>query len=230
MEYEKKYNDALGRAKSFIKRGGEHDRLVMESIFPELKESEDERTWKEIIQFFKDGSNGKTRVTASGTVAKWAEFLEKQKEQKPVEWSEEDYSAYSIILNEYKQMYEGRATSLTRDDVVDGYNFLKSLRPQPHKEIYQAAKHDLAIKFMNYLDENNISDGKTGLSNGEREDIDIAFKENDWAKIMRYYEKYRPHWKPSEEQMAALRNSLDYLSEDDYDDMLELYEQLKKLM
>jgi hypothetical protein len=43
-----KYEEALERAKSFIERGGEYDRQVMESIFPELKESEDERVRKAI--------------------------------------------------------------------------------------------------------------------------------------------------------------------------------------
>lgn len=69
-------------------------------------------------------------------------------------------------------------------------DWLKSLRPQLHKETYQAVKHDLAIKFINYLD-NNKPEGKMCLSNGECEDIDKAFKENDWAKIIRYAKKYQ---------------------------------------
>ena len=51
---------------------------------PELAESEDERIMEEIIQFLRDASNSKTRVISSETLAKWADFLEKQKEQKPV--------------------------------------------------------------------------------------------------------------------------------------------------
>lgn len=72
---------------------------------------------------------------------------------------------------------------LATPDKVESW--LKSLRPQPHKDIYQAAKHDLAIKFMNYLDENR-PEGKMCLFNAQCEDIDKAFKENDWAKILRY--------------------------------------------
>ena len=117
-------------------------------------------------------------------------------EPKPAEWSEEDGAKLGALIN----YFEGDALDYLTDDIVD---WLKSLRPQPHKEIYQAAKRDLAIKFMNYLDENRPA-GKMSLSNGECEDIDKAFKENDWAKIIRYIEKYQPHWKPSEEQMEIL--------------------------
>ena len=31
-----------------------------------------------------------------------------------------------------------------------------------------------------------------------------AFKEEDWAKVIRYVNKYQPHWKPSEIDMKYL--------------------------
>ena len=112
----------------------------------------------------------------------------------PSEWSEEDENTYNRIyclfrdaIDEwYTAIFSGCYPKITRDKVLA---MLKSLRPQSHKETYQAAKHDLAIRFMNYLDENR-PEGKMSLSNEECEDIDKAFKENDWAKIMRYAKKY----------------------------------------
>lgn len=111
----------------------------------------------------------------------------------PAEWSEEDEKQIRQIERIVKN---AGCTQKLQEQI---HAWLKSLRPQPHKEIYQAAKRDLAIKFMNYLDENR-PEGKMSLSNGECEDIDKAFKEGDWAKIIRYIKKYQPHWKPSEEQ------------------------------
>lgn len=112
-------------------------------------------------------------------------------------------------------------------------NWFKSPRPQPKGEIYKSAKHGLAIRFMNYLDENRPN-GKMSLSNGECEDIDKAFKENDLAKIMRYVEKCSPSWKPSEEQMNALERTT-YLAnfggeEDRRKALVSLHIDLKKLM
>lgn len=49
--YEKLYNAALERAKEYHDNGGAP--LILEVVFPELKESEDERIRKEIIAIFK---------------------------------------------------------------------------------------------------------------------------------------------------------------------------------
>lgn len=111
--------------------------------------------------------------------------------KKPAEWSDEDEVMRANTLDSLRR-YQ---LSMPNYQVELQMRWLKSLRPQPQKEIYQAARHDLAIKFMNYLDENR-PEGKMSLSNGECEDIDKAFKENDWAKIMRYVEKY--HSQPAE--------------------------------
>ena len=51
MDYEKAYKDALERAKEFQKSKDGLCVLTAESIFPELKESEDERIRKGIIDF-----------------------------------------------------------------------------------------------------------------------------------------------------------------------------------
>ena len=108
------------------------------------------------------------------------------------EWSGEDEDMLNSCISSIEEAKENPyAYKETDGDTSYDHEiaWLKSLRPQPKQEIYQSVKHDLAIKFMNYLDENR-PEGKMGLSNGECEDIDKAFKENDWNKIIRYIEKY----------------------------------------
>jgi len=152
------------------------------------------------------------------------------------EWSEEDEKVLNSIIA-YIETGNIYATSKVNMKI-----WLKSLRPQSKDEIYKEKdeafkldKHQLAIKFMNYFDENR-PDGKMGLSNGECEDIDKAFKENDWTKIIRYYEKYRPSWKPSEEDEKCLQELMKHIencvtvygaSEPEWQQWLNL---LKKLM
>ena len=111
------------------------------------------------------------------------------KEQKPAEWSEEDENNIGK-LHRLLVICQSEKKFIPTSEYEKLDKWLKSLRPQPKDRIYQATKHDLAIKFMNYLDE-NIPEGKMCLSNGECEDIDKAFNENDWAKIIRYVEKYQ---------------------------------------
>ncbi len=128
--------------------------------------------------------------------------------EKPAEWSDEDEDILNCCISSIEEAKENRyAYKETDEDTSYDHeiSWLKSLRPKPREEIYHAAKHNLAIWFMNYLDENR-PEGKMSLSNGECEDIDKAFKENDWAKIMRYIEKYSPSWKPSGEDIKMLEH------------------------
>ncbi len=79
MDYEKKYKEALERAKGMWEQGMMPERI--EYIFPELKESEDERIRKDIIRVFK----GEISFTAEEDNKKYIAWLKKQGEQKPVD-------------------------------------------------------------------------------------------------------------------------------------------------
>ena len=144
------------------------------------------------------------------------EHPEKYGLQKPAEWNGEDKEMLDSIIRVVCGV--GVQPNGLREKQV---SWLKALRPQSKDEIYKEkdeafklGKHQLAIKFMNYLDENR-PEGKMSLSNGECEDIDKAFKENDWPKIMRYVEKYSPQLKPewSEEDEDMLNSCISSIEE-----------------
>ena len=86
MDYEKKYKDALGRAKS-IRFGNPQSgtaNVVCEQIFPELRESEDERIRQYILSHLKyEYEKNNTKAVNGIPVVKIYAYLEKQKEQKP---------------------------------------------------------------------------------------------------------------------------------------------------
>ena len=82
MNYEKKYNDAVERAKA-IRYGNPQSgtaNAVCEQIFPELRESEDERIRKELVEAFNllDIESSWNGIPVKSVLA----WLEKQKEQK----------------------------------------------------------------------------------------------------------------------------------------------------
>ena len=84
MNYEKKYKEALEKARQFSERPLEEDSSsIVEYIFPELKESEDERIRKALIRFHK--STIDVDGIKSEDIIAW---LEKQGEKNG--WSEED--------------------------------------------------------------------------------------------------------------------------------------------
>ena len=85
MDYEKLYNDALEKAKGIINYYKEHHRNDeasiedLEIIFPELKESEDERIRKGIIELVKQSS----------------EILDKQNQNNMIAWLEKQGESYT---------------------------------------------------------------------------------------------------------------------------------------
>ena len=83
MDYEKKYKEALERAKNTIEVNQAIPDIVecVESLFPELTESGEEKIRKEITEFFKNYSE-KGTWKAIPDVKKWIDWLEKQAEQK----------------------------------------------------------------------------------------------------------------------------------------------------
>lgn len=110
MDYKNKYNEALERARELSKTitGANY-----EYIFPELKEEEDELTWlknyisEEAYYLSMDIRDNEDRLKLQ-KLQKSLAWLEKQGEQKPVEWSEYDeHKVKDIIyfLNSAKKHY-----------------------------------------------------------------------------------------------------------------------------
>ena len=87
MDYEKKYKDAL-RAVKKLQETNPSDEGVQNWIndnFPELKESEDEKIRKGILELVRQSSEILDKQNQNNMIA----WLEKQGEQKP-KWTKED--------------------------------------------------------------------------------------------------------------------------------------------
>lgn len=85
---------------------------ALEFLIPELKESEDEKIRKDLITFLDEiwhfGKNTNFDKWDKSDCSNWIAWLEKQAEQKPVEWSEYDeHKVKDIIyfLNSAKKHY-----------------------------------------------------------------------------------------------------------------------------
>lgn len=113
-----RYEEALERA-----RKG----MPMDEVFPELKESEDERIRKALIEVFKKKlERGYEWVEYGIPNRSVLDWLEKQIEQQPAEWSEEDERIMNNCIGYIK------ASCLDANDLYECIDWLKSLRPQSH--------------------------------------------------------------------------------------------------
>ena len=119
------------------------NRNDLEEMFPALKESEDERIRKELIDFFLKHLDYASEEGTKEQLKSWIAWLEKQGEQKPVEWSEEDedmrYKA-TAVLN--KLCASNKEFVFAHSTLVKVFSWLKSLRPQkkwkPSEEMLEA--------------------------------------------------------------------------------------------
>lgn len=99
MDYEKKYKEALERAKKWY-YAPNADKIptyankIITEIFPELKEDEDERISKEIIKYLERTvpHHHRDEVLKS---KEWTAWLEKQSKRKT--WSEEDEHRIKLL-------------------------------------------------------------------------------------------------------------------------------------
>lgn len=75
------HEEKLAEAKRLYKTANADQRYVLESLFPELAESEDKKIRKAIIKFLIDVNNG-AYTKSELEIASWIAWLEKQGEQK----------------------------------------------------------------------------------------------------------------------------------------------------
>ena len=145
MDYKEKYEKALEWMKSVYPKMQGSDKEDAEHYFPELRESEDERIRKHIVEILDSlpGGYWYGQKEKDDSLA----WLEKQKEpstnseipkeSKP-EWGEADEKMLSVITYKISQHQGNDERSLFTPDeaefICEMEDKLKSLRPQPKEE------------------------------------------------------------------------------------------------
>lgn len=249
MDYEKAYKEALERAKKLTSDMTTLQK-IREFIFPELKESEDERIGDIIYRIIRDKKEVKRILEGNGvSVDNALAYLEKQKEQRYKNESVLRITGLSggeYLLYNYIYSFcagEGISMSNTKGD-LRGYVelYYPELKETIIKEQKSAERIEDSVKF------------EEGFKAGARimlhliidyfESTKIPMKINthdkvvDFKEIAEWLKSLRPqsHWKPSKEQMEALNEAVgDYNAEETAScektaDILEsLYNDLEKL-
>lgn len=216
--YEKKYKNALEWAKQVMNGETGFIRKEVEEVFPELKESEDERIKEEIkeliiIPTWKTESEFHRRRELVAWLEKQGEkILANSCKTCKDAWSEEDEHRVKdtiYFLDTAKKHY---ASTVELNACID---WLKSLRPQKQQEWTQADKNfmDAAIAFV----QQNKSFNCWGGVNKEG--------------VIAFLQSLRPQkqWKPSEEQLTELRCVISGCSYET-NVLMELEKQLNSLL
>lgn len=107
MDYEKAYNEAIKRAKAIIEVAEKEEEVYKSAItiFPELRESEDEKIRKALISFLK--SPFVNENITDEKVAPWLAWLENQKEYESTDfeyvWDRTDCGDLTSALDKYSE-------------------------------------------------------------------------------------------------------------------------------
>ena len=116
-EKAKRYDEALERAKKLYNDGNSPVATTVEEIFPELKESEDERIGKELIEFVKSRGGFKQEYIA---------WLEKQGKKKYA-WDEEDEKMCQETIDWFEKKCFPYALE-SENPARESINWLKSIK------------------------------------------------------------------------------------------------------
>lgn len=203
-----KNKEALAIVKQMI-ADGQVAQDVAEKYFPELKGSEDEKIMKRIKYFINATSKGeleKYAIIKEDAIA----WLEKQGEQKPA-WSEEDEKLIdyvcSILIDNWNENEQLDLDFPCMGKVADQLKSLKDrVFPQPKKEWSDEDTEmiDCLIRHCKKEYEELCND-----KYGHQEivsDLKRSCRERwDWLESLKNKIVPQSHWKPTEEQIKALR-------------------------
>ena len=211
-EKAKRYDKAVEIAKEINNEQRAQPFNIMTRVFPELRESEDERIRKALINGFNklDKSAVWYNGITNGQILAWLE----NHEQKPDGWSEEDRTNLqrAVYYVDFYQTHEADT-----QDSEECMNWLKSLKdriqPRPKQEWSE--------------------EDETGLTNTIimlKEGANLHFNKKDITKAVDWLKSLRPQnrWKPSDEQIIELRRVISGCSYD-IEPLVEIEEHLKSL-
>lgn len=234
MDYKKRNEEILEKLRtlrdSWASTNNRAAKEIEEAI-PELIESEDERIRKEIIDFATKANNGVTSILANNyNFNKWIAWIEKRAEQKTVviipkfrvgdvirpKGSTAEYTIESIS----GECYHGKGWGL-HISYDDDYELVEQKPAEWSEE--DESKIKGIINTLEGLYDNAASDTTK----------DLYRAKIDFLKSLKERVQFQPQWKPSVEQMIALKCAITTADEKwvcmNTKDLESLYEDLKKL-
>ena len=257
MDNEKKLQIAKGILKKFIDGDCVTDDEIL-SDFPELRESEDERIRKWLVDYF--GSIKETvwihREFTCDQILSW---LEKQKEQKPGTLTD-GVKEYTIREDYTSAYYEERGYARGYNDGVRDSKLVSSKPPQKpvepqdysgltdleraiHRGFLCAGVENVPVTIIKETAKECLTQMKPAEWSEEDE------KNREWIlecladgerKVLEFAEQYQaafdwlkslrpqPSWKPSEEQMAWLKLAVEEANEPLKSQLAELYKDIRE--
>ena len=128
----KAYDRALKEAVTAYKDEDKHLKATLERIFPELKESEDDKIRKTLIEYFNAYPKDYFGGLKKNYIVAW---LEKQGEQKSIGWKDSDEKyLFWALLSIQKDIAASEINGVNTKDLNDCVKWLYSLKQRIKEE------------------------------------------------------------------------------------------------
>ena len=240
------YDEALERAKRIISKNcSEVEKLCLKSIFPELAESEDEKVRKEIIEVLQFVPSSMWEQAKTNYERCFA-YLEKQKDLdkmivvSPEVWDNAISDAYENGKKDEEKQKEQKPVE------KQDYSGLNDLERVIHRGFLAAGVENVPVTIIKETAQECLTNIKPAWS--EEDEIMIGSMINyfegdtldcsldcvvNWLKsISMRCPKSSDNWKPSEEQMRAVKHAYNSFPNDCFtkSNLKLLYHDLEKLM
>lgn len=196
----KRYDEAIEIARKL--KNGEpinvpNGTVIPDVIFPELKEDEDDRIGKVIIEHFVD-SHSCMFPYKGFTKEQIIDWLEKQGEKEPVEWSEKDENEYNHILKILNLVAEEQKTK-GYNNLISSTNWLKSFKDRIQSKQSNKPQGKSALEAINEKTVDNSN-----------KIVNSKFKVGDWV-VRKDGRKFCNGYKFAQIQAIELDGEMYYL-------------------
>lgn len=182
MDYEKKYNEALAWMRELYPGLHGATKEDAEHYFPELLESEDERMRKELIEYLRGDLDD---ITTDDT-DRWINWLERQKEQKPVEYLPKQ--KVFDIMNKLTNLSYSERIPIDSEEYVKIHEItsdVNSLLDYPIKPVEWSEEDEAMIKSILFVLESYVSKAECEQNPALTATYPTYYKEIAWLKSLR---------------------------------------------
>ena len=189
MNYEQKYKKALERAKKLYEQGTITESLSY--VFPELKESEDDRMILAIKQMYSFLPNKPEYIgiVAVKDIFTWLEKQSQKTYQTPqwmIDFLDKNRGKFASLMGDYDEQRETEGKLLAIIAWLEKQG--NTNENISNDELAQGILRGAAINLITWIDY-NAAEGNMCLSNMECKDIEDALVSGDWNKIYAYIKK-----------------------------------------
>lgn len=198
-------DEAIKVIQEYYPSSGKNLNEALETLIPELKESEDERIRKEMLEYCYKRMNNEFSSITIHQVKRWLAWLEKHGSQNLVDKVEPKFKAGDKVISTISNIpyYITEVCNgyyLTDVGCIIMFNAQDNFELVGQNSAWSEEDEKTTQRIVDAIMKYAIS--PHSIINGDKPNLEYAKEFESWLKSLKF--RIQPQWKPSDEQMEAL--------------------------